>query len=64
MNDITQVLLQAPILGIFIWYTLELMKRQQSRDEKYLEALEKITKRLEEIKLLVSKSKRKKIVTD
>ncbi|RCK77030.1 MAG: hypothetical protein ANABAC_3455 [Anaerolineae bacterium] len=54
MQDLLPVFIQFPLLAIFIWYTLELMKRQEIKDEKHLEALNKITERLEQIKEILN----------
>lgn len=46
-----QVLIQLPIVGVFIWYSLELQRRYQDsndkRDEAYLKVLEKIADKLD-----------------
>ena len=45
--DWPSLLIQIPLVGVFIWYSLELQKRYQSsmaeRDTAYLGALNKIT---------------------
>lgn len=45
--DWTQIVLQLPIVAAFIWYSLEMQKRFQEsmdkRDQAYLDALDKIT---------------------
>jgi len=49
--DWTQVALQLPIVAAFVWYSLELQKRYQEsmikRDQAYVEALSKITEKLD-----------------
>lgn len=49
--DWTQIVLQLPIVAAFIWYSLEMQKRFQEsmdkRDSAYLEALNKVTEKLE-----------------
>jgi len=49
--DWTQLFIQAPIVALFIWYSLELQKRymqsMEKRDEAYLSALAKITAKLD-----------------
>lgn len=47
MENWISLAVQVPIVGLFIWFTLEMNKRNQeamaTRDEAYLAALEKIT---------------------
>lgn len=49
--DWTQIALQLPIVAAFVWYSLEMQKRFQEsmdkRDSAYLEALNKVTEKLE-----------------
>jgi hypothetical protein len=49
--DWTQIALQLPIVAVFIWYSLEMQKRFQEsmdkRDNAYLEALNKVTEKLD-----------------
>jgi hypothetical protein len=49
--DWTQIALQLPIVAAFIWYSLEMQKRFQEsmdkRDNAYLEALNKVTEKLD-----------------
>lgn len=35
------LLIQVPLVGVFIWYSLEMNKRQQESQEKYMSALDK-----------------------
>lgn len=35
------LLIQVPLVGVFIWYSLEMNKRMQEAQEKYMEALDR-----------------------
>jgi hypothetical protein len=52
MDAWISLFIQVPLVGVFVWYSLELTRRNQAaqdlRDKAYLEALEKISTKLEE----------------
>jgi hypothetical protein len=51
MEAWVSLLIQVPLVGVFIWYSLEQQKRNQAsmdkRDEAYLKALAAITERMD-----------------
>jgi hypothetical protein len=57
MESWASLLIQVPLVGVFIWYSLESQKRYQTsmdkRDEAYLTALDKITDRMDTVEDIV-----------
>jgi hypothetical protein len=57
MESWASLLIQVPLVGVFIWYSLESQKRYQAsmdkRDEAYLTALDKITDRMDTVEDIV-----------
>jgi hypothetical protein len=59
MESWASLLIQVPLVGVFIWYSLESQKRYQAsmdkRDQAYLTALDKITSRLDTVEDTVTR---------
>jgi hypothetical protein len=59
MESWASLLIQVPLVGVFIWYSLESQKRYQTsmdkRDEAYLTALDKITDRMDTVEDIVTR---------
>jgi Na+/phosphate symporter len=49
-EDLAGLLVQLPVVGVFAWFALELMKRAEKKDAAYLAALNKLAEGLQGVK--------------